>query len=797
MSDVQTDPNAAIAVKAADLLPVEQQMVQPPPLPIRQPDPIEERLNPTPGTRRNGKYKVWEWLTDKVEYVIDTPAHALLYAGETSLLAGRRSAEITAGFSKVAQALLRLPALLLGMYTWKRHLLTESADKQISFNGILLTTLVTIDVWAWWSTLWYAISDPGICNIIAFALASLNLLIDRAVFVADQTAGDLIPQSLLRWAAAGTSVKQTWHGAARNGVVSGIRWAFKPSRLNNVLRIVVVVVMAETNGEAIRIKLAEPETTAIAQAEDEAVARSLRNDRVAEIGAEIARRSTEADTASANSLTAWHNERATGLAALTELRRTTTTAKREAFQHADATLQAEMRTGVRSRSQIDIANRAELLRNWHEYDDATPGVIADYNTETNQGRLQREAAIAQQHADLNAEKDRRLAEARSASLETLGTASGIHTTRPRGIWSRLDALKKVHENSESSRQGDWFARCILLAIGLLPLLNKRLSNPDVKMYYSLSAHARANDGDPMCLLAQSVYGEIIAKDPSVAAFYQQWYMACARANLARINFDIAMTDAAMERDSDHLSLSKPKMDKRALEEWIKPEGLREALEELGRLMSLATNANLEVLWPLTAGEDPRSMTSAVIPTNLLIAKYGWREMSKERRDLKDLREKHDAGQTELAQAIETFRVAFPKGVTPNNIEAAHDFYVETLLPLAHNLRRIERSLRSKRIAPPTWIEGKDLFRATDAVATELGLDGAARTTAEHTEDPSSSTDTFALDSSGAPAADDTDQALAEATAEAVKAARLAQDTSRTDTQPGPRLQLVRNDPPKP
>lgn len=729
--------------------------------------PVDRHPPPAPPARKDRGFQVFEGLSRFFE--------KWLYAEETSLLVAKRS-------MKIARAGMQLPARLLMLYVWKKSLLTKSAETSIAIYGAVLSAIITIDLWAWWSTLSFVMNDFGTKSVIALSLASLNALVDRTIIIADMTARGLIPQYQLQRKIVDGSVKRAWLNAALDFTLSALGRAFSGPGLNFAIRIAIIAVMAKTNGEAIRLQLSEPETAAIAQQEDERIARDLRGNRVTEIETEITRRGTEAAAETQTSVRAWTEERRAAREHLMQERQTTTAAKRTEVERLERAMQGEMHGSLSGHA--GVGPRVAELRALHQdaqddlraYEQQTPEALREHDEATNRGRLNREEELTRRRAQLNAEKDRRLNEARTAPLATLGTAAGINTTRPRGIWSRLDALEIVHRRSPASRYGDWFAQFVLFAIGCLPLLIKRLGNADVKMYYSLRAQAEGGTDEKMRNRALAVYHETVRQDPSVATFYRRWFEVCAHANIVRITFFLKVTEIAKQRDTDHLSLTKPEIDALTLAAWNEKNGMQEALADLGNLELVAALANLELSWPSTLGEDPRALTP-IISSGTLITSHGWDDMSRVRREIKRLREDHDRVQEELGNALETFRAAFPRGITPQNIEAAHSFYADTILPIVQSLRKIERGLRGRRIMTPTWIEGRDLFQASNAIAAQLGLDG--RTTPPVTEAASSANASSSTpDDIASPKDDETAQVIEEA-------ARLSRAAARTDTQPGP------------
>lgn len=694
------------------------------PAPSPPPDPLPKRYPENAKGFREGRFQVVEWMATVVDKVEGTLAY-------WTITSKRHAAQVAKELADLVGDLAAMPARMMLLFPWGGHLLTDSARTTISMWGVLFTGLGMLKGIFWALTLLYAFEHPLEAMGIAALIVSIDMLVERSVAMTDRTEGDLIKKP-----AVGLRGKFNAAMTIRNALV--------------VCRIVAIVLLSIGNAEAIRLRLARAEIDhEIASAEAE-VNVGLRARRLAEIEAEITRRGTEINAEHAASLQTFTSQRASARTSLAADREQSAVVKRETVARRERAIQTEMgggftgrpgvgRSGVGTLSDQLVAAQTDL--NQHEAE--TVRILARFDRETNQGITTREQTLASRRAALNAEKDTRLAALRQTSIADLGAQSGIQVTRARGIWAREDALDKVHKRSEASRRSDWYVQVMLMVIELIGLIVTRNANADVVSYYSLRAHAEANDGTPENKRALELYRSVLARDPSVAEFRQDVFTAYRLLASYNHNFELKLYELAQAKTPERFRFTRHELEQAILKAWTETqmdvgmsmlgryhttaETVRFGLYLLGEIdpMDGATLPSLP-RWPTYLGPDARLASSKLSLQRFIDC--GWEDPTADKTEFDQWRERCFDAQQRLWDAIDGFHDTFGRTIAPAHIHSARTMYEGMLRGEQRTLSEAERFFALKGLIQPAWLQRGDPQPAVRAIRRAIE-------TAAHASEP--------------------------------------------------------------
>lgn len=290
--------------------------------------------------------------------------------------------------------------------------------------------------------------------------------------------------------------------------------------------------------------------------------------------------------------------------------------RREALNTAENAARGELHGEISGRQgageryralQEDVAHQRELLA---DYEATCAREIESLNSEEQRTLARRRTNQEAEVARLEAEREERLRWVDSATPEAVARryrAQGQWRVS-RGLMGRVDILTEIMHERPTRFWVAWTFRTAMLALGLMVMAIKALSDEAFEAYFSVRMQARNGNPDAQRLLASRgiVDFEAFARDPHLRDLDAEWLEACRNTDAILREFSIFLFDLAHERDGKGRLLSfsviRSRLERKFLE--IVEPSRSELFRRAEVLRSLGVR---EPEWPseLNGGQDPR------------------------------------------------------------------------------------------------------------------------------------------------------------------------------------------------
>lgn len=668
---------------------------------------------------RDGEFRVSEPVANFFEKLLDTVAYVVTLV---AALVGK-------AFHFLGEMILRvleLPAKALMLFPWGKHLLTLGARMTIVFWGIQILAIGLWDGFVWsflFKDVFTGADADRSVRIASAIMMVLTIIIERS-FAAMATDKSMVRQT-------------SWTAQLSNG--NG-KWS--------VLRVGILLILSIANGEAMRIQLARREINYVLSMQEADTNRQMHERRAAEIQTEMTRRRSEDGTRAQSESQALTQRRATERAQIASERARNSQEQRAGIGELDTHATQEMSgafSGVRSvgPNVRDIRARqeraADALRG---FDRETDDILRAFDAETAASIARLSNQMSTNSAALNTEQDRRIEELRHMTMDQLAGQYGIHARRADGFWARRDALEIVHAQSPSSKYGDWFAMLVLVGIGMLPLITKKIAPHDLFVYYNVQAHAFADDGSPFCTMAKQTYAAMVQNDSGAQGLQHDYLVAREQlkreyalflakiADIARsvdetgLHYPLPVAVTAIERawfDSDArvstltestsaAMTEQPSWPIRLFRYFWKPapkqptHSMSMAQHLVDDMEFSASRARISLPVHL-ASYRARSATSTV--TREELEALGWNDPTPALQARESLKREHEGHQEALVSSLLEFQTRFGRVIRTDDLKDAEGEYLATIRRTELELTRCHQRFVNMKVTPPAWIYDVD------------------------------------------------------------------------------------------